>query len=154
MDNHRNCTYYAEFHNTKQLRMGCLQGYNRTRYVQKFLVHRFSYFNCNFINCVSLQLQRYKKNVIPFLFQNFFLKICSFTWLYQEKHYLSIVDSRQPLIRQAIGSCFLYDSCLQKYIFFCNYDNATLYNYRKLTVKSYKKSLQFRIIIVFLQHIY
>ena len=25
MDNHRNCTYYAEFHNTKWLRMGCLQ---------------------------------------------------------------------------------------------------------------------------------
>ena len=34
------------------------------------------------------------------------------------------------------------------------YINATLYNYRKLTVKSYKKSLLFRIIIVFLQHIY
>ena len=31
MDNHRNCTYYAEFHNTKWLRMGCLQWYNRTK---------------------------------------------------------------------------------------------------------------------------
>ena len=28
----------------------------------------------------------------------------------------------------------------QKYVFFCNYDSATLYNYRKLTVSVEVKS--------------
>ena len=39
----------------------------------------------------------------------------------------------------------------QKYIFFCDYDYATLYNYRNLTVKSCKNPLRFRVIVVILQ---
>ena len=87
MDNHRNCTYYAEFHNTKWLRMGCLQWYNRTKNTYRnFLFIGFVILIVMLLIVGLCSCKDIKKMLFLFFFRIFFLKICSFTWLYQEKN--------------------------------------------------------------------
>ena len=122
MDNHRNCTYYAEFHNTKWLRMGCLQWYNRTKNTYRNFLFIDLVILIVILLIVGLCSCKDIKKCYSFPFLEFFSKNL-FIYLVVSRKTLSLyrwfpVASDSSSYRVL----FLYDSCLQKYFLFCDND--------------------------------